>query len=216
MPETLRQLVSRGHVDPTTALSILGQLLKALESAHWRGIIYGNITPEDVGLTSTGQATLAAFGIAHVADDPVPAQAGIVTGHSAYAAPEQIYGDPVDERADIFALGVVAYEMLTGKHPFGASDGLSVDSVISRILYQPPLEIPRATLAGLPPHIPPVLEVALAKEGPEGPLPRCRKLPGCAARGRPLLPMWPPRASRASRLSVAPPRLAALAQSESG
>ena len=132
MPETLRQLISRGPVDPSTALSILGQLLKALEFAHWRGIIYGDITPENIVLSSTGQATLAAFGIAHVGDDPVPAQAGTVKGTSAYAAPEQINGDPVDERTDIFALGVVAYEMLTGKHPFGASDGLSADSVISR------------------------------------------------------------------------------------
>ena len=164
MPETLRQLISRGPVDPSTALNILQQLLNALALAHWRGIIYGDITPESIVLTSTDRATLAHFGIAHVGDDSAPTQADTAMGDPGYAAPEQINGDPADERTDIFALGVVAYEMLTGKHPFGASDGLSGSSVMDRILHETPLEIPQTTLAGLPQHIPPVLDVALAKD----------------------------------------------------
>lgn len=163
MPETLRQLISRGPVDLSTALDILGQLLNALEFAHWRGIIYGDISPERIVLTSTGQATLAEFAIAHVGDEPTPTRAGTGWGTSAYLAPEQIKGDPADERTDIFAMGVVAYEMLTGKHPFGASDGLSADAVTEHILHDPALGIPQLTLASLSAHIPQVLEVALAK-----------------------------------------------------
>ncbi|OFW61538.1 MAG: hypothetical protein A2133_12775 [Actinobacteria bacterium RBG_16_64_13] len=163
MPETLRQLINRGPVDPSTALNILGQLLKALELAHWRGVIYGDIAPENIVLTSTGQAPLARFGIDHAGDDSAPTQDDTAMGTPGYVAPEQINGDPADERTDIFALGVVAYEMLTGKHPFGASDGLSAGSVMDRILHETPLEIPEATLVGLPRHLPPALDVALGK-----------------------------------------------------
>ena len=164
MPETLRRLVSRGPIDPAIAMDILMQLLKALEFDHWRGIIHGHIAPEDIVLTSTGQATRAAFSGVAVADDLAqtqPATAGDIQG---YLAPEQISGSAADEQTDIFGLGVVAYEMLTGRHPFGASDGLPASSVNDRILYAAPLEIPQATLARLPGHIPAVLEAALAKD----------------------------------------------------
>ncbi len=164
MPETLRQLISRGPVDPSIALNILGQLLSGLALAHWRGIIYGDITPENIVLASTDRATLAHFGLAHMGDDSAPTQADTAVGTPGYMAPEQINGDPADEQTDIFALGVVAYEMLTGQHPFGAADGLSGSSVMHRILHETPLEIPQTTLAGLPSHLPPVLEVALAKD----------------------------------------------------
>ncbi len=167
MPETLRQLISRGPVDPSTVLTILGELLNALEFAHWRGVIYGNIAPENIVLTSTGQAILAEFSIAHAGDEPAPTQAGAATGTPGYMAPEQISGHPADARTDIFAMGVVAYEMLTGKHPFGASESASASSITRNILYQPPLEIPEVTLAGLPRHIPAALYIALAKDPKE-------------------------------------------------
>jgi serine/threonine protein kinase len=164
VPETLRQLVSRGPVDASTALHILGQLLKTLALDHWRGIVYGAITPESIVLTTPDEATLADSGMAHTGDHSAPAEADAATGNSGYMAPEQINGDPADERTDIFVLGVVAYEMLTGKHPFGASDGLSASAVKDRILHETPLEIPETILATLPQHIPPVLGIALAKD----------------------------------------------------
>jgi serine/threonine protein kinase len=170
VPETLRQLISRGPVDPSTALNILGELLNALEFAHWRGVIYGDIAPENIVLTSTGQGILAEFGIAHAGDEPALTQAGAAMGTPGYMAPEQISGDPADARTDIFAMGVVAYEVLTGKHPFGASESVSASSVTRNVLYQPPLEIPQVTLAGLPRHIPAALSIALAKD-PKGRFP---------------------------------------------
>ena len=176
MPETLRQLLNRGRVDPATALDILGQLLNALEFAHWRGIIYGYVAPENILVTSTdeatdeatdeipGEATLAYFGVPYAGDDYAFVQADRAVDAPGYLAPEQINGDPADERTDIFALGVVAFEMFTGKHPFGASDGLSAGSVRDRILHEAPFAVPQETLSGLPPHIPSVLDVALAKD----------------------------------------------------
>ena len=162
--ETLGQLIGRGPVDPPTALDILEQLLDALAFAHGQGVIHGDIKPDNIFLTSSGQVKLAGFGIPHVGDDPALARAGLVRGTPGYMAPEQISGDPVDTRADLFALGVVAYEMLTGKNPFGASDGLPANAVMYRTLYQAPPEIPQKTLAGLPRDIRPVLDVALAKD----------------------------------------------------
>ena len=180
MPITLRQLISRSPVDPATALNILEQLLKALEFAHWRGIVYGNIAPERIAIDSTDGATAAHFIDVHPNDrttwagDSAPTSAGAPTQAAAtawsnapivpgYLAPEQIKGDPADERTDIFAMGIVAYELFAGKHPFGLSDGVSSAVVAQRILYEDPPEIAHAVASGLPAHVPPALKVALAK-----------------------------------------------------
>ena len=90
--ETLGQLISRGPVDPSTALSILEQLLDALSFAHSQGVIHGDIRPDTIFLTSGGQVKLAGFGIPHLGGDPALARAGLVTGTPGYMAPEQVSG----------------------------------------------------------------------------------------------------------------------------
>jgi hypothetical protein len=107
---------------------------------------------------------LADFGIASLASDSTLTQAGTIMGTPGYMAPEQITGDPVDARADLFAVGVLAYEMLTGTNPFGASEGLPVTTIMYRIVHQAPPELPPEALAGLPVDVRPILEAALAKD----------------------------------------------------
>ena len=158
MPETLRHLMSRGPIDPSTILNVLRQLLKALELAHWQGIVYGDIAPENILVSFSDRAIRARFA------DPISDGDPPRAGSPEYATPEQLIGRPATERTDIFAMGVVAYEMLIAAHPFGAADGLSIEAITNRIVHSPPREIPASVLTGLPTHIPAVLEQALAKD----------------------------------------------------
>ena len=184
MPDNLRELMNRGPLDPSTALQIQRQVLQALAFAHWRETDCGPITPDTVLFSERGTAQLVGCGlrIAEFDDDegaeraPAPdaAPPSLRVDESAvdaaapfYLAPEQIAGEGPDERSDMFVLGMLLYEMLTGRHPFGASDGLSAAVVQERILSEPPQELPPATLTALPPHLPALLARALAKDRDE-------------------------------------------------
>ncbi len=190
MPDNLRELMNRGPLDPSTALQILRQVLQALAFAHWRETDCGPITPDTVLFSERGTAQLVGCGfrIAELDDDEgaerastpeavpsslrvdesaVDAAAPFYLAPEQIATPEQIAGEGPDERSDMFVLGMLLYEMLTGRHPFGASDGLSAAVVQKRILSEPPLELPPATLIALPPHLPALLARALAKDRDE-------------------------------------------------
>jgi serine/threonine-protein kinase len=140
--ETLRDRLAReGRMAPEAVLRLVGEVASALDYAHRRGVVHRDIKPANI-LLADGHAVVADFGIARAvhrareAQDlemaPPPAgavdgggpdtltEAGTSPGTPAYMAPEQAWGDVVDERADLYALGVVAYEALAGGHPFGA------------------------------------------------------------------------------------------------
>ncbi|MGI5939433.1 MAG: protein kinase domain-containing protein [Thermoleophilia bacterium] len=152
MPETVRLLINRGPIDPALTIRILEQLLKTLEFTHWRGLVYGTIRPETIEITTdeevmhAGFATQASAGPVNIATD---------TDATAYLPPEHQAGEPADRRSDLFAMGVVAYEMFTGRLPFPAGGAPEQAT---------PLTIPEATMALLPAHIPPALTRALAKD----------------------------------------------------
>ena len=112
--ETLAQRLARGPIEPRAALDILEQLLTALEPVHSGGAVHRHITPEVIFITADGRATLTGFERMGASGGPAPGVAGKMLDHPQYKAPEQFHGDPVDARADIFALGVSAHEMLTG------------------------------------------------------------------------------------------------------
>ena len=126
--DSLRALIDRGAVQPDEALTILRDMAKALVYAHDRGIVHRDIKPDNV-LLSSGTAVVTDFGIAKALrasrtvvssgfEAAALTQTGMSLGTPAYMAPEQAAGDEVDARADIYSWGVVAYELLAGRHPF--------------------------------------------------------------------------------------------------
>jgi serine/threonine-protein kinase len=134
----LRHLLLReGRLEPRRALSFLGTICGAVEAAHREQVLHGDLKPENVLLPDEGVgAKVLDFGFAAVFDerrtpaaDARDAAAGIVVGTPAYMAPEQLRGEPIDARTDVFSLGVIAYEMLTGELPFGR--GLLPDVVLA-------------------------------------------------------------------------------------
>ena len=128
--ETLRQRLAR-PIQLQEFLHIAGQCAEALVAANDRGILHGDIKPENIMLTPAGQVKILDFGVAKQIlgsdDDVTIDRAGTLSGTPAYMAPEILLRKPTDGRADIFSLGIVFYESLTGRHPFRA-DSFSVTS----------------------------------------------------------------------------------------
>jgi hypothetical protein len=145
--ESLRERLNREHKLPIdNAVSILCEVASALAYAHKQGVIHRDIKPENI-LLQDGQAVLADFGIAaalagpaHVTGERLT-RTGMSIGTVGYMAPEQsLGGSDVDSRADIYSLGVVAYEMLAGKAPFA---GASTQAILAAHLTKPPPPIDR-------------------------------------------------------------------------
>jgi len=159
---TLADILDSGPLDPATTVALIDQLLAAVGYAHAAGVVHRDIKPDNVFVTSDGRAKLADFGIAHVGADASLTMAGSVMGTPGYMAPEQIAGQPVDARADLFAVGVMAHEMLTGRNPYGATEGTAATAVMYRIVHEPLPALGVRTPAGV--DIDAVLAVATAKD----------------------------------------------------
>ncbi|MEW6169809.1 MAG: serine/threonine-protein kinase, partial [Pseudomonadota bacterium] len=122
----LRKQIGRG-IPPQRALEILASLASALDHAHQQGIVHRDIKPENILFDEDGHAVLTDFGIAKVlrAQEQLTA-IGTAMGTPQYLSPEQARGGAVDARTDLYSLGVVLFEMLTGRAPYSAADPLSV------------------------------------------------------------------------------------------
>jgi serine/threonine protein kinase len=163
--ESLRERMDRERLMPIDeSIGILRQIAGALAYAHEQGVIHRDIKPENI-LLQDGQAILADFGIASALALPGETahtrltRTGMTLGTVGYMAPEQSFGDPVDHRADIYALGVLGHEMLAGSPPF---TGATTQAILAANLTQPPpkLEYLRAEV---PPRIARAIERALRK-----------------------------------------------------
>jgi tRNA A-37 threonylcarbamoyl transferase component Bud32 len=139
------------------AVDIALQISDALDYAHQRGVIHRDVNPSNIILLENGQVKVTDFGLAKLVSDSLPdaSQSGVFHGTLDYASPEQILGQEVDGRSDIFSLGVVLYEMLIGERPFR---GKNITAVILRLLSEEPLPL---TVLG--PHLPPELKDILSK-----------------------------------------------------
>lgn len=159
--ETLAARIARGPLGVTTAYGIAVQLSDALVTAHEHGIVHRDLKPANIVITRDGGVKVLDFGVARVVPIGSPGTlatrftAGGFVGTIGYAAPEQCLGQPADARADIFSLGVVVYEALTGKRPFVGSDATTI---LRAMLQQSPMD-----LASHATHIPVPLETLLSQ-----------------------------------------------------
>ncbi|MCK6551263.1 protein kinase [Myxococcota bacterium] len=136
---------------PSELAAIIGVgVAEALEYAHYRGIIHRDIKPSNILVSKNGEVKLMDFGIARDPQNSELTMVGIAVGTPAYMAPEQIRGDKIDFRTDIFALGIVLYEMIGGEKPWPEEDGRSVTVKVLDEPYKP--------LSEREPSVPPELE----------------------------------------------------------
>ena len=116
--ETLRERIARGPLPIAETLAIATQVAEALQEAHGKGIVHRDVKPANVMITPKGQAKVMDFGLAQLGDASRVTQSGTTLGTFAYMSPEQARGEAVDRRADIWSLGVMLYEMVSGRRPF--------------------------------------------------------------------------------------------------
>jgi serine/threonine protein kinase len=163
--QTLREAIARGPLDLQRALDIAIQIADGLEASHRKGILHRDIKPANLFLTTDGKTKILDFGVAKMAfktaDRATPSVSTELTSGDAvlgtlqYMSPEQVLGKPLDARTDLFSLGVVLYEMTTGKRPFaGETSGAVQDS----ILHKKPL-----TAGTVNPELPPELDQIISK-----------------------------------------------------
>ncbi|HUO17718.1 MAG TPA: protein kinase [Verrucomicrobiae bacterium] len=172
--QTLRQRIKHGKLDPMVAIDIGVQIASALSAAHARGIIHRDIKPDNVIVRTDGLVKVLDFGIAKLTDRRVEetvrrralalasaaSEPGMVRGTAKYMSPEQARGQAVDARSDIFSLGSVLYELITGQAAF---EGDTTSDVIANLLTADPVA-PSALVLNLPWELERILSKTLRKD----------------------------------------------------
>jgi serine/threonine protein kinase len=163
--ETLADRIERGALDPDEAVGIAVGVAEALQAAHDSGIIHRDVKPGNVMLTSSGDVKVMDFGIAAAAWAAPLTDTGRTLGTATYISPEQARGHMVDPRSDVYSLGVVLFEMLTGRPPF---QGDSPVAMAAAHAQEPPPSLGRSA-PELPAHVAEACERALAKDPDDRP-----------------------------------------------
>jgi serine/threonine protein kinase len=123
---SVETLLEAGPLEQSRAASILDQVAAALSAAHRQGIVHRDVKPGNVLLDEEGNAYLTDFGVALDAGSPERSSGTMIRGSPGYLSPEQVRLDPASPQSDIYALGIVAYEMLAGTHPFAGTSLLAL------------------------------------------------------------------------------------------
>ena len=157
---SLEDRLDKGHLKPDEGLRIIGQVSEALDYVHAQDLVHRDIKPANILFDEQGNAMLTDFGLVHLPDASISLTGSAVVGTPRYMAPEQARGDKIDKQADQYALGVILFQLLTGKLPFEADTPLGV--IVKHITEPMPL------LSSLRPHlagpIERVIQKATAKE----------------------------------------------------
>lgn len=155
--ETLEQRLRRvGRMSVDEALELFRQALEGIGAAHARGVLHRDLKPSNLMLDGSGVVKVLDFGIAHALGDARRTQAGNIVGTMEYMAPEQIRGGDIDARTDVYSLGIVLYELVSGRVPFGG--GTEFEIMRAHLEDTPP------EIAGTPAWLSEVLRIALHKD----------------------------------------------------
>lgn len=157
---TLASRLQQGPIAPADAANYSGQLLSALSYAHKLNVIHRDVKPANMMLTPQGAVKLMDFGIARPNNEAGMTVTGTTLGSLNYMSPEQVRGEPVDQRSDLYSMGVSLYEMVTGQLPFRGHSNYSVMSAHLQEAPQPPITV----RPDLPKGLSDIILMAMAKE----------------------------------------------------
>src|SRR5437763_10723929 len=210
---TLRDILKRGPLDALSAWRYLREVGDGLQHAHDAGIVHRDLKPTNVLIHSDGRALLADFGLARGAGQPTHLTTiGLAIGTPGYMSPEQVMGHDVDRRADIYAMGALTFEMLTGRLPYVGANRMEV----AYSTVNSPLPSAVKISPNLPDELDQLLQKVLAKDPNERPqtvrdlLGQMAKLPQRRSTGAtvPPVPAAVPAASQARASAAASPPIA--------
>jgi serine/threonine protein kinase len=157
---TMATKLDMGPLSVNDAVKYINQVLSAVSYAHQRHIIHRDIKPANMMLTTQGVIKLMDFGIARSGDERGLTMTGTTLGSIGYMSPEQVRGDPVDARSDLYSVGIVLYEFVTGRRPFLANSEYSIMAAHLNQAPKPPLELN----PGLPAALNEIILMAIAKD----------------------------------------------------
>ncbi len=158
--ELKHMLDEKMHFTLDQSLKIISNVLSGLSRIHQHGIVHRDLKPANIFVASDGVAKIADFGVAKL-DNSEMTQVGTVIGSPKYMSPEQCVGEPADARSDLFAVGIILYEMLTGKYCFNAD---STTAITQKIINVEALSASTVAQTYIPTHIDKILKKSLAKK----------------------------------------------------
>jgi len=151
----LRDMMRSGRLELPFVLEVLAQVADGLTYAHERGVVHRDVKPGNIMIVGGRHAKVMDFGVARMKASEIQTQVGAVVGSPKYMSPEQVAGDPIDGRSDVFSLGVMLYELAAGRPPFSAPDVRQYMLQIAGATPEPP--------STLNPALPPMLDLIVSR-----------------------------------------------------